>query len=140
MAGWQKAEGRGVLANASKIAHDIANDTSQITINGELQFRPPARRSSTRSEDAELIVVGTDGRGSFGSRFARLDQFWNSARHAHLPVAATPCMSKLRRHILRKYPDCWEVHGSPTSELATRIAIPRSLASPRGFDSTACVV
>ena len=26
---WQKAEGRGILANASKIAHDIANDTGR---------------------------------------------------------------------------------------------------------------
>ncbi|MGB6763690.1 universal stress protein, partial [Mycobacterium sp.] len=61
---WQEAEGRGILANASKIAHDIANDTSQITINGELQFSAPGPTLVDRSEDAELIVVGTDGRGA----------------------------------------------------------------------------
>src|SRR3984957_14837158 len=67
VAGWQKAEGRGILANATKIAHDIANDTSQITINGELQFSAPGPTLVDRSEDAELIVVGTDGRGALRS-------------------------------------------------------------------------
>src|ERR1700729_639617 len=38
VAGWHEAEGRGILANASKIAHDISKDASQITINGEMQF------------------------------------------------------------------------------------------------------
>ena len=86
VSGWQEAEGRGILANASKIARDIANDTSQITINGELQFAAPVPTLVDRSEDADLIVVGTDGRGALargllGSVSSAL------VRHARCPVA-----------------------------------------------------
>ena len=86
VSGWQKAEGRGILANASKIARDIATDTPEITINGELQFSAPGPTLVDRSEDADLIVVGTDGRGALargllGSVSSEL------VRHARCPVA-----------------------------------------------------
>src|SRR6202521_2229558 len=38
VSGWQKAEGRGILANASKIPHEIAKKPSQITNKGKLSF------------------------------------------------------------------------------------------------------
>src|ERR1700761_1284270 len=86
VSGWQKAEGRGILANASKIAHDITQDASQVAINGELQFAAPGPTLVDRSEDADLIVVGTDGRGALtrgllGSISSEL------VRHARCPVA-----------------------------------------------------
>ena len=120
VAGWQEAEGRGILANASKIAHDIANDTSQITINGELQFSAPGPTLVDRSEDAELIVVGTDGRGALargllGSVSSGL------VRHARCPVAVIHDGEPQMPHPT-KAPVLVGVDGSSASELATEIA------------------
>lgn len=120
VAGWQEAEGRGVLANASKIAHDIANDTSQITINGELQFSAPVPTLVDRSEDAELIVVGTDGRGALargllGSVSSGL------VRHARCPVAVIHDGEPRMPHPTNA-PVLVGVDGSSASELATEIA------------------
>jgi len=120
VAGWQKAEGRGVLANASKIAHDITKDASQITIGGELQFSAPGPTLVDRSEDADLIVVGTDGRGALargllGSVSSGL------VRHARCPVAVIhdgepPVPQPTDAPVLVG------VDGSSVSELATEIA------------------
>jgi nucleotide-binding universal stress UspA family protein len=120
VAGWQEAEGRGVLANASKIAHDIANDTAQITINGELQFSAPGPTLVDRSEDAELIVVGTDGRGALargllGSVSSGL------VRHARCPVAVIHDGEPRMPHPTNA-PVLVGVDGSSASELATEIA------------------
>ena len=120
VAEWQKAEGHGVLANASKIARDITKDTSQITINAELHFSAPGPALVDRSEDAELIVVGTDGRGALvrgllGSVSSGL------VRHARCPVAVihdgeTSIPNNTDAPVLLG------VDGSPASELATEIA------------------
>ena len=120
VAGWQKAEGGGILANASKIAHDIANDTSQITINGELLFSAPGPALVDRSEDAELIVVGTDGRGALtrgllGSVSSGL------VRHAGCPVAVIREGETQMPHPANA-PVLVGVDGSSASELATEIA------------------
>jgi nucleotide-binding universal stress UspA family protein len=120
VAGWQKAEGRGILANASKIAHDIANETAQITINGELQFSAPGPTLVDRSEDAELIVVGTDGRGALargllGSVSSGL------VRHARCPVAVIHDGEPRMPHPTNA-PVLVGVDGSSASELATEIA------------------
>jgi nucleotide-binding universal stress UspA family protein len=120
LAGWQKAEGRGILANASKIAHDIANETAQITINGELQFSAPGPTLVDRSEDAELIVVGTDGRGALargllGSVSSGL------VRHARCPVAVIHDGEPRMPHPTNA-PVLVGVDGSSASELATEIA------------------
>ena len=89
VSGWQKAEGRGILANASKIAQDIASDTSHIAINGELQFAAPVPTLVDRSEDADLIVVGTDGRGALARAFPR---------PAHRQYMGPASPSQLRHH------------------------------------------
>jgi nucleotide-binding universal stress UspA family protein len=120
VAGWQKAEGRGILANASKIAHDIATDTSQIAIKGELQFSAPGPTLVDRSEDAELIVVGTDGRGALargllGSVSSGL------VRHARCPVAVIHD-GEQQMPQPSKAPVLLGVDGSSASELATEIA------------------
>ena len=120
VSGWQKAEGRGILANASKIAHDITKDASQITINGEMQFAAPGPTLVDRSEDAELIVVGTDGRGALtrgllGSISSGL------VRHARCPVVVIRD-GEPQAPQLTDAPVLVGVDGSPASELATEIA------------------
>src|SRR5271163_142866 len=120
VAGCQKAEGRGILANASKIAHGIANDASQITINGELQFSAPGPTLVDRSEDAELIVVGTDGRGAL-ARGLLGSISSGVVRHARCPVAVIHD-GELRMPDPTKAPVLVGVDGSSVSELATEIA------------------
>jgi nucleotide-binding universal stress UspA family protein len=120
VAAWQKAEGRGILANASKIAHDITKDASQVSINGELQFSAPGPTLVDRSEDAELIVVGTDGRGALargllGSISSGL------VRHARCPVAVIHDGEPRMPHPTDA-PVLVGVDGSSASELATEIA------------------
>jgi nucleotide-binding universal stress UspA family protein len=117
---WQEAEGRGILANASKIAHDIANDTAQITINGELQFSATVPTLVDLSNDAKLIVVGTDGRGALargllGSVSSGL------VRHARCPVAVIHDGEPRMPHPTNA-PVLVGVDGSSASELATEIA------------------
>ncbi|MFZ0714826.1 universal stress protein [Mycobacterium sp.] len=120
VAGWQKAQGRGILANASKIAHDITKDASQIPINGELQLSAPGPTLIDKSEDAELIVVGTDGRGALargllGSVSSGL------VRHARCPVAVIHDAELPMPHPTNA-PVLVGVDGSSASELATEIA------------------
>ena len=120
VAAWQKAEGRGILANASKIAHDITKDSSQTPINGELQFSAPCPTLVDKSEDAELIVVGTDGRGALargllGSISSGL------VRHARCPVAVIHDGESRMPHPMNA-PVLVGVDGSSASELATEIA------------------
>jgi len=120
LAGWQEAEGRSVLANALKIAHDTAGDTVQIPINTELLFSATVPTLVDLSTDAELIVVGTDGRGALtrgllGSVSSGL------VRHAHCPVAVIHDEEPLMPHPAQA-PVLVGIDGSTTSELATAIA------------------
>jgi nucleotide-binding universal stress UspA family protein len=120
LAGWQETEGRGILANASKIARDIAADTAQLTINGELQFSATVPTLVERSKDAELIVVGTHGRGGLARGFLGSVSS-GLVRSAHCPVAVIPDAEPRMAHPTQA-PVLVGVDGSPASELATEIA------------------
>lgn len=80
------AEGRGLLATASKIARDAVADTAQIHINGELLSSAPVPALVDQSKDAELIVVGSNGRGALSRSFLGSVSS-GLIRHAHCPVA-----------------------------------------------------
>ena len=61
----QQAEGRSLLAHASTIARDAIADTAQVHITGELlSSSTPVPTLVEQSKDAELIVVGSRGRGA----------------------------------------------------------------------------
>ena len=120
LAGWQQAEGRGILANASKIAHDVANDTERTPINGELQFSATVPTLVDRSEDAELIVVGAHGRGGLARGFLGSVSS-ELVRHAHCSVAVIPD-GEPRMPRPTQAPVLVGLDGSPASELATEIA------------------
>jgi nucleotide-binding universal stress UspA family protein len=85
-AGEQEAEGRSLLANASKIARDAIADTAQIQINGELLSSAIVPTLVDQSKDAELIVVGSRGRGALSRGFLGSVSS-GLIRHAHCPVA-----------------------------------------------------
>ena len=120
LAGWQEAEGRSILANASKIAHDTVADTVRIQINGELLFSATVPTLVDLSKDAELVVVGTDGRGALkrgllGSVSSGL------VRQAYCPVAVIHEENPRMPHPAQA-PVLVGIDGSPASELATEIA------------------
>jgi nucleotide-binding universal stress UspA family protein len=85
-AGEQVAEGRSLLANASTIARDAIADTAQIQINGELLSSAIVPTLVDQSKDAELIVVGSSGRGALSRGFLGSVSS-GLIRHAHCPVA-----------------------------------------------------
>jgi nucleotide-binding universal stress UspA family protein len=118
--GWQQAEGRSVLAKAFKIAHDIVPDDAGVPINGELLFSATVPTLIDLSDDADLIVVGTDGRGALtrdllGSVSSGL------VRHAHCPIAVVREEESLKPYSAQD-PVLVGIDGSPASELATKIA------------------
>ncbi|MGA8327912.1 MAG: universal stress protein [Mycobacterium sp.] len=118
--GWQQAEGRRILAQAFKIAHDIVPDDAGVQINCELLFSATVPTLIDLSSDADLIVVGTDGRGALtrgllGSVSSGL------VRHAHCPVAVVREEQSPGTHSGQD-PVLVGIDGSSTSELATKIA------------------
>jgi nucleotide-binding universal stress UspA family protein len=120
VAGWQEAEARSLLGSASKIARDIVGDAEQVTINGELQFTATIPTLVERSEHAELIVVGSQGRGGWARGFLGSVSS-GLVRHAKCPVAVihdeqpqTPDPAVA--------PVLVGIDGSPASHLATEIA------------------
>jgi nucleotide-binding universal stress UspA family protein len=130
---WQENEGRRILADALKIARDTAKDNPRIPIESELMFSATVPTLVDMSKDAELMAVGTYGRGALargllGSVSSGL------VRHAHCPVAV------IRDEAARmprptQAPVLVGVDGSPASELATAIAFDE--ASRRGVDLVA---
>ena len=116
----QAAEGCALLASASTIARDAVADKAQIHITGEmLSSSTPVPTLVDHSKDAELIVVGSRGRGAL-SRSVLGSVSAGLIRHAHCPVA-------LIRHDDPELPDPAQgpvlvgIDGS-TSDLATAIA------------------
>jgi nucleotide-binding universal stress UspA family protein len=82
----QVAEDRSLLANAAKIARDAIADTAQLHINGELLSSAIVPALVDQSKDAELIVVGSTGRGALSRSFLGSVSS-GLIRHAHCPVA-----------------------------------------------------
>jgi nucleotide-binding universal stress UspA family protein len=118
--GWQRAEGRNVLANAFKIAHDAIGENADIHINGELLFAATVPKLIELSKRADLIVVGTDGRGALtrgllGSVSSGL------VRHAHCPVAVIH-EQQPSSPLPVDGPVLVGIDDSTSSELATKIA------------------
>jgi nucleotide-binding universal stress UspA family protein len=129
----QQADGRTLLAHASTIARDAIADTARVHITGELlSSSTPVPTLVDQSKDAELIVVGSRGRGAL-SRSILGSVSAGLIRHAHCPVA-------LIRHEDPELPDPAQgpvlvgIDGS-TADLATAIAFEE--ASLRNVDLTA---
>lgn len=63
---WQEDDGRRVLQEAVKIAEDATRNGRKLAITTELWHAPPAPTLAQLSEEAELVVVGSTGRGAIG--------------------------------------------------------------------------
>jgi nucleotide-binding universal stress UspA family protein len=123
-------EGKRAVMHAVKIAEDAMPADRKVTINRELVYSTPALALIKMSDEAEMIVVGSSGRGLL-ARGVLGSVSSTVVRHANCPVAVIRDEDQLM-------PDPWHapvlvgIDGSPASELATAIAFDE--ASRRGVD------
>jgi nucleotide-binding universal stress UspA family protein len=125
---WQTREGRQILADATKIATAATGDDGRLKIDTEFFVAATIPTLVDLTKEAEMIVVGMRGIGTFG-RSLMGSVSSGLVRHAHCPVAvihdegaAKPAATDL--------PVLVGIDGSPTSERATAIAFDE--ASRRG--------
>ena len=64
VAEWQQDDGRKVLEEAIKIAGDAVSKDRKISIASEVKASPPVPTLAEMSKDAEMVVVGSSGRGA----------------------------------------------------------------------------
>ncbi|GAA4536281.1 universal stress protein [Mycobacterium paraffinicum] len=124
-------EGKKAIMHAIKLAEEALPADRKLAIHRELVYSSPALALINMSGEAELIVVGTAGRGLLargvlGSVSATV------VRHAHCPVAVIHGDDLPDMH---DAPVVVGVDGSPASELAIEIAFDE--ASRRGVGLTA---
>ncbi len=121
-------EGKKAIMHAIKLAEEALRADRRVAINRELVYSSPALALIKMSDEADMVVVGTAGRGLLargvlGSVSATV------VRNAHCPVAV------IHGDELPDRPDApvlVGIDGSPASELATAVAFDE--ASRRGVD------
>ncbi|BBZ43785.1 universal stress protein [Mycobacterium parmense] len=124
-------ETKKAVMHAMKIAEEAMPAEHKVTVNRELVFASPAPALIEMSDEAEMIVMGTSGRGLLargvlGSVSATV------VRHAMCPVTV---IHDEDLPDLQHAPVLLGVDGSPASERATEIAFDE--ASRRGVDLVA---
>lgn len=125
---WQQEQGREILERAVKIAEDAVDHP--IDVKSALTCSPPVPTLVEMSDEAEMLVVGSSGRGAVAR--ALLGSVSSSVvRSARCPVAVIRDEDPLMPHP-QQAPVLVGVDGSPASELATAIAFDE--ASRRGVE------
>jgi nucleotide-binding universal stress UspA family protein len=123
-------EGKKAVMHAIKIAEDAMPADRKVTINRELVYSTPALALIKMSDEAEMIVVGSSGRGLL-ARGVLGSVSSTVVRHASCPVAVIRDEDQLLPDP-QHAPVLVGIDGSPASELATAIAFDE--ASRRGVD------
>jgi nucleotide-binding universal stress UspA family protein len=120
-------EGKKAIMHAIKIAEEAIPADRKVAIGRDLVYSSPAPALIKMSDEAEMVAVGTSGRGLL-ARGVLGSVSSTVVRHASCPVAV------IRDEDLPdpKAPVLVGVDGSPVSELATEIAFDE--ASRRGVD------
>ena len=127
---WQVEQGQAFLDKAVEIARSTARDGGPTQIESELLFAPVVPTLVDLSKEAQMVVVGSRGRGPFARSL--LGSVSSSLiRHAHCPVAVIHDEDPLMPHPAEA-PVLVGIDGSPVSELATAIAFQE--ASLRGVE------
>ena len=133
VAEWQEDDGRKVLEQAVKIAKDAVPTDQQTAITSEVKGSPPVATLIEMSHEAEMIVVGSSGRGAVGR--ALLGSVSSGVVHgAKCPVAVIRAEASYMPRSDRA-PVLVGIDCSPASELALAIAFDE--ASFRGVELTA---
>ncbi len=126
-------DGHRVLKHAVKIAEDVLKRDRRIPIKSELKRSPPVPTLIDLSEEAEMLVVGSHGRGAV-ARVVLGSVSSGVVRSASCPVAVIRDEDPLMPHP-EQAPVLVGIDCSPASELATAIAFDE--ASRRGVGLTA---
>ena len=130
---WQEDDGREVLEQAVKIAEDAVPPDLKIAIASEVKCSPPVPTLVDMSEEAEMIVVGCNGRGAV-ARVLLGSVSSGVVRSAKCPVAVIRAeASYLPRS--NRAPVLVGIDCSAASELALAVAFDE--ASRRGVELTA---
>jgi nucleotide-binding universal stress UspA family protein len=127
---WQEDDGRQALEHAVKIAEDAVKTDRKIAITSELKCSPPVPTLVDLSEEAEMVVVGSNGRGAVG-RVLLGSVSSGVVRSARCPVAVIRNEDASMPHP-EQAPVLVGIDCSSASELATAIAFDE--ASRRGVD------
>jgi len=127
---WLEDKGRKAAAHAVKIAEDAMPTDRKVAVKSEIVFSTPAQALVKMSDEAEMVVVGSSGkgvlaRGLLGSVSSSVVQ------HATCPVAVIRDEDPLMPDP-QHAPVLVGIDGSPASELATEVAFDE--ASRRGVD------
>ena len=133
VAEWQEDDGREVLEQAVKIAEDAVPAERKIAIASEVKRSPPVPTLVELSEEAEMVVVGCNGRGAV-ARTLLGSVSSGVVRSAKCPVAVIRADASSMPHS-DQAPVLVGVDCSPASELALAIAFDE--ASRRGVELTA---
>lgn len=124
-------EGKKAIMDALKVAEEAMPADRKVSIDRKLLYSAPAPALLEASDTAEMVVIGSSGRGLL-ARGLLGSVSSTVVRHANCPVAV------VRDEELpdsRNAPVVLGVDGSPASELATEIAFDE--ASRRGVDLVA---
>lgn len=130
---WQVERGQTILDESVQIARRSTPDGGPANVESELLFSPVIPSLVDLSKEAQMVVVGSRGRGPFArSLFGSVSS--SLIRHAHCPVAVIHDEDPLMPHPAEA-PVLVGIDGSSVSELATAIAFQE--ASWRGVDLVA---
>jgi nucleotide-binding universal stress UspA family protein len=124
-------EGKKAIMHAIKIAEEAMPADHAVPIGRKLVYAAPAAALLKMSDAAEMIVMGSNGRGVL-ARGLLGSVSSTVVRHANCPVAVVRDEELPDPH---KAPVLLGTDGSPASELATGIAFDE--ASRRGVDLVA---
>jgi nucleotide-binding universal stress UspA family protein len=130
---WQEEDGQQVLERAVKIAQHAVQPDRQIAIATELKTSPPVPTLAALSEEAEMVVVGSNGRGAVG-RVLLGSVSSGVVRSAKCPVAVIREEASQLAHP-EQAPVLVGVDCSSASEIALAVAF--DAASRRGVGLTA---
>jgi nucleotide-binding universal stress UspA family protein len=127
---WQADDGRRILEEAVKIAEDAAETHGKIEVASAVKSSPPVPTLVEMSKDADMVVVGSTGRGAV-DRVLLGSVSSGVLRRAACPVAVVRDEDPLMPDPLHA-PVLVGIDGSAASELAIAIAFDE--ASRRGVE------
>jgi nucleotide-binding universal stress UspA family protein len=116
---WQQRQGRRVIDEAVAIVEEATRGTGPIPVKTEMYYSAVIPTLVDMSKEAEMIVLGCRGQGSFETRLGSVSS--GLIHHAHCPVAVIHDEQPETSHNAQAS-ILVGIDGSPVSEMATAIA------------------